>query len=79
MYSLSQTELTALQKFIDEHLATGFIRPLWSLHGAPVLFTRKKDGSLCLCIDFRGLNKITKKDGYPFPLIAGLLDSPGKA
>jgi len=49
------------------------------LHGAPVLFTRKKDGGLRLCVDFRGLNKITKKDRYPLPLIADLLDCPGKA
>jgi len=36
-------------------------------HTAPVLFVKKKDGSLCLCVDFRGLNKITKKDRYPLP------------
>ena len=46
IYSLSQEELAALCKFIDENLATGFIRPSHSLHGAPVLFIQKKDGSL---------------------------------
>jgi len=40
---------------------------------------KKKDGSLHLCVDFRGLNKITKKDQYPLPLISNLLDSPHKA
>jgi hypothetical protein len=45
----------------------------------PVLFVKKKDGSLCLCVDFHGLNKITKKDRHPSPLIADLLDTPGKA
>ena len=79
MYSLSQTELTALREFIDEHLATGFIRPSRSPHGAPVLFIKKKDGGLRLCVDFRGLNKLTKKDRYPLPLITDLLDSPGRA
>jgi hypothetical protein len=68
MYSLSQTELVALREFIDGHLATGFIRPSQFPYGAPVL-AKKKDGGLRLCIDFRGLNKITKKDRYPLPLI----------
>ena len=46
IYSLSQEELLALCKFIDKNTATGFIRPSRSPHGAPVLFVRKKDGSL---------------------------------
>ena len=46
---------------------------------APILFTKKKDGSLRLCIDYHGLNKLSKKDGYPLLLIADLLDSPGRA
>ena len=46
IYSLSQEELAALHKFIDENLATGFIHPSCSLCGAPVLFIWKKDGSL---------------------------------
>src|SRR5882672_7229994 len=79
IYSLSQEELAALRKFIDENLATGFIRPSRSSHGAPVLFIRKKDGSLRLCVDFRGLNRISKKDRYPLPLISDLLDAPRKA
>jgi len=57
----------------------GFIRPTSSLHGAPVLFVKKKDGSLRLCVDFHSLNCISKKDRYPLPLISGLLDSPHKA
>ena len=79
VYSLSQTELGVLRTFIDEHLSYGFIKQSTSAHGAPVLFVRKKDGSLCLCIDYRGLNKLTKKDRYPLPLISDLLDSPSKA
>ena len=50
-----------------------------SSHKVPVLFIKKKDGSLQLCVDFRKLNKITKKDWYPLPLISNLLDSPRKA
>jgi len=79
IYSLSKFEQEALKEFIDENLTNGFIRSTSSSHGAPVLFVKKKDGSLRLCIDFRGLNKITKKDQYPLPLISDLLDSPRKA
>ncbi|KAJ3567219.1 hypothetical protein NP233_g6506 [Leucocoprinus birnbaumii] len=79
IYSLSPSKLEALCKFIDEHLSIGFIRPTSSPHGAPVFFVRKKDGSLCLCTNFHGLNRITKKDWYPLPLISDLLNSPHKA
>src|SRR5882672_11062896 len=79
IYSLSQEEPVALHKFIDENLATGFIHPSCSPNGAPVLFIQKKDGSLQLCINFQGLNRISKKDQYPLPLIADLLDAPQKA
>ena len=79
MYSVSQSELQTLREFVEEHLAIGYIRPSSSPHGAPVLFVRKKDGSLRLCVDFRGLNCITKKDRYPLPLISDLLDAPRKA
>ena len=68
-----------LKEFIDENLTNGFICSTSSPHRAPVLFVKKKDGSLRLCVDFRGLNKITKKDQYPLPLISDLLDSPRKA
>jgi len=61
IYSVSQEELVALHKSINENLATGFIRPSHSPHGAPVLFICKKDSSLQLCINFRGLNQILKK------------------
>ena len=79
MYSLSPTEQEALREFVDENLRLGFIRPSNSQHGAPVMFVRKKDGSLRLCVDFRGLNKISKKDRYPLPLISDLLATAGKA
>jgi hypothetical protein len=76
---LSPAELTALREFLDEHLSLGFIKPSRSPHGAPVLFVKKKDGTLRLCVDFRGLNRISKKDRYPLPLISDLLDAPRKA
>ena len=79
IYFLSASEQEALKEFIEENLNTGFIRPTSSLHGAPVLFVKKKDGSLCLCVDFHGLNHISKKNCYPLLLIFDLLDSPRKA
>ncbi|KIN98833.1 hypothetical protein M404DRAFT_30984 [Pisolithus tinctorius Marx 270] len=79
VYSLSPPELEVLRTFIDEHLSYGFIKQSTSTHGAPVLFVKKKDGSLRLCVDYRGLNKITKKDCYLLPLISDLLDSPSHA
>ena len=79
IYSLSASEQEALKEFIEENLNTGFIRPTSSPHGAPVLFIKKKDGSLRLCVNFHSLNYISKKDCYPLPLISDLLDSPHKA
>ena len=52
VYPLSQSELGALCEFIDKHLNMGFICPSNSLFGVPVLFIKKKDGSLQLCVDF---------------------------
>ena len=72
IYSLLAFEQEALKKFIEENLNIGFIWPTLSLHSTPVLFIKKKDSLLCLCVDFRGFNCISKKDRY-------LLDSPRKA
>ena len=52
IYPLSQSKVGTLRDFIDEHLAMGFIQPYNSPFGAPVLFVKKKDGSLQLCVDF---------------------------
>ena len=78
-YSLSKFEQKALKEFIDENLTNGFIHSMSSPHRAPVLFIKKNDGSLQLCVDFHKLNRITKKDRYPLPFISDLLDSPQKA
>ena len=79
MYSLSQTKVGALHEFLDENLHIGFICLSKAGHRAPILFVKKKDGLLRLCVDFRRLNRITKKDHYPLPLISDLLNTPGKA
>jgi len=68
-----------LKEFIDANLTNGFIHLMSSLHGALVLFVKKKDESLWLCVHFYGFNKIMKKDWYPLSLIFDLLDSPYKA
>ena len=78
-YSLCSSKLSSLHEFLDEHLAMGFIHPSSSTHAALVLFVHKKDSSLCLCVNFRGLNKITKQDRYPLPHISNLLDAPSHA
>ena len=79
IYSLSKFEQKTLKEFIDKNLTNRFIHSTSSPHGVLVLFLKKKDGSLRLCVDFRRLNRITKKDWYPLPLISNLLDSPRKA
>ena len=79
IYNLSQNELMTLKEYIDENLAKKFIRHSKSPARALILFVKKKDGSLRLCVDYRGLNKVTVKNRYPLPLIAGLLDQLGEA
>ena len=59
---------------LQELLEKGFIRPSVSPWGAPVLFVKKKDGTLRLCIDYRQLNRITIKNRYPLPRIDDLFD-----
>ncbi|KAA3483933.1 RNA-directed DNA polymerase-like protein [Gossypium australe] len=59
-----------LQKLTDK----GFVRPSYSPWGAPVLFAKKIDGSMRLCIDYRQLNKVTVKKKYPLPRIDDLFD-----
>lgn len=79
IYSLSEKELAVLRDYLDENLKKGFIVPSESPAGAPILFVKKKDESLRLCVDYRGLNRITVKNRYPLPLIAELLDRLGAA
>jgi len=79
IYSLSQNELAALRDYLDENLAKNFIRHSKSPARAPILFVKKKDGSLWMCVDYRGLNKVTIKNQYSLPLISGLLDQLGQA
>ena len=73
-YQMAPIELKELKVQLQELLDKGFIRPSYSPWGAPVLFVKKKDGTLRLCIDYRELNKITVKNKYPLPRIDDLFD-----
>ncbi|KAL5734645.1 hypothetical protein ACOSP7_032506 [Xanthoceras sorbifolium] len=73
-YRMTPAELKELKIQLQELLDKGFIRPSVSPWGAPVLFVKKKDGSLRLCIDYRQLNKLTVKNKYPLPRIDDLFD-----
>ncbi|KAL4346647.1 hypothetical protein GQ457_17G011550 [Hibiscus cannabinus] len=73
-YRMAPKELKELKVQLQELLDRGFIRPSSSPWGAPVLFVKKKDGSLRLCIDYRKLNKLTVKNKYPLPRIDDLFD-----
>nr|GFD22633.1 putative reverse transcriptase domain-containing protein [Tanacetum cinerariifolium] len=73
-YRLAPSEMKELAKQLQELLDKGFIRPSLSPWGAPVLFVKKKEGSFCMCIDYRELNKLTIKNRYPLLRIDDLFD-----
>ena len=73
-YRMAPTELKELKKQLQELLDKGFIRLSTSPWGELVLFVKKKDGTLRLCIDYRELNKVTIKNKYPLPRIDDLFD-----
>ena len=71
---MSPKELKELKLQLKYLTDKGFIQPSISLCGAPVLFVKKKDGTLRMCIDYRQLNKVTVKNKYPLPRIDYLFD-----
>ncbi|GJX54599.1 putative reverse transcriptase domain-containing protein [Tanacetum coccineum] len=73
-YRLAPSKMKELAEQLQELSDKGFIRPSSSPWGAPVLFVKKKDGSFCMCIDYRELNKLTVKNRYPLPRIDDLFD-----
>jgi hypothetical protein len=78
-YRMSAEELTELKKQLKYLLDKQYIRPSASPWGSPVLFVRKKDGTMRLCIDYCLLNTVTIKNKYPLPRIDDLLDQLKKA
>ncbi len=79
IYSLGPVELETLKAYIENNLTNGFIKPSKSPTGAPILFDKKPNGSLRLCVDYRGLNNLTIKNWYPIPLVRKSLDRLGWA
>jgi len=69
---MSRTELQMLKEWLEENLSKGFIRASSSPAASPILFVKKTDGSLWLCVDYRGLNEETIKNHYPLPLLQEL-------
>ncbi|KAL0177558.1 hypothetical protein M9458_026452, partial [Cirrhinus mrigala] len=74
VFPLSQPESEAMERYIEEELAKGFIRPSTSPASAGFFFVKKKDGGLRPCIDYRALNEVTVKYRYPLPLVPPALE-----
>jgi hypothetical protein len=73
VYPMTRDEDTALEKFLDEMVAKGYIRPSKSPYASPFFFVKKKDGKLRPAQDYRRLNSHTVRNQYPLPLIAQLI------
>ena len=73
IYALTQVEQKALESFVQEHLAKGYIRPSKSPYASPFFFIKKKDGKLRPVQDYRKINEWTIKNRYPLPLIPELI------
>ena len=71
-YHMTPTELKELNTQLQELLDKGFVRPSVSSWGALVLFVKKKDDTLRICIDYRQINRVTVKNKYPLPRIEDL-------
>ncbi len=79
IYTLSLVELKTLKTYIKTHWKTGFIQHSKSPARAPILFNKKLDDSLRLCVDYQGLNDLTIKNRYFLLLIGEALNCLGRA
>ena len=79
IYPLGAEELETVQEYIRKKEARGWIREAFTNGGSSIMFVKKKDGSLRLCLNYRALTEVTKKDRYPLPLIGEVLDRLHKA
>ena len=73
-FRLSEKELGELKQQLEQLTKAGFIRPSKSPFGAPILFVKKKDGTMRMCVDYRALNNVTIKNSYPLPRVDELFD-----
>ena len=75
VYPLSRNKKDKVQKFVDELLKKGYIKPSKPEQTLPVFFVGKKDGGRHMVMDYRKLNRQTVKNNYPLPLITELVDN----
>jgi len=74
LYRMTQSEREEFEVQIKKSLANGWVTDSHSRYAASIIFVKKADTTLWMCVDYRGLNKITAKDRYPLPYIEDLLD-----
>lgn len=79
LYQLSPAELVAAKEYVEKLLRTGKIRPSASPYGAPLFFVKEKNGSLRGVVDYRALNRITKRNRAPIPRTDEMFDQLGSA
>ena len=73
-YRMSASEAKEVEGQLADYLARGFIRPSTSPWASPILLVKKKDGTMRMCVDYRGLNALTIKNKYPLPRVDELFD-----
>ncbi|WMV45548.1 hypothetical protein MTR67_038933 [Solanum verrucosum] len=71
---MAPTKLKELSVQLQDLLGKGFSRPSILPWGSPILFVKKKDGAMCMCIYYRQLNKVMEKNNYPMPKMDNLFD-----
>ena len=74
LYRMSTSELAEVKRQLADYISKGWIRPSSSPFGAPILFVRKKTGELRMCVDYRELNKVTRKNRAPLPRVDEMFD-----